>query len=297
MSDEFRCGHVAILGQPNVGKSTLLNHILGQKISITSRKPQTTRQQILGIKTAEDHQTIYVDTPGLHQKNVNALNRYMNRAATSTINSVDVIVFTVIAGKWDEQDDWILNKLTSTSATLILAINKIDKLDEKKELLPLIAQYQKKANFAAIVPICAKHTDDANELEKTIAKFLPIKPAEYPEDQITDKSVRFLVAELVREKIMRQTGEEIPYAIAIEIEEFEETEKLARIGVVIIVNRDSQKSILIGKNGERLKDIGTQARLDIQKMLDKKVFLRLWVKVREGWADDVRALNSLGYDH
>lgn len=295
MSESTKCGYIAILGKPNVGKSTCLNHILGQKISITSRKPQTTRQQILGVKTSNNTQAIYVDTPGIHSNNKNALNRYMNRAATTVIDSVDIIVFMVVAGKWAEEDDWILEKLKHVSCPIILAINKIDRFKDKGKLLPLIKEYSQKHDFSDVIPISAKSSDNTKQLEAIIENKLPEGIQQFPDDQITDRSQRFLAAEIVREKIMRQTGDELPYSIALEVEEFKEKKAIVHIGILILVDKRSQKSIVIGKEGSRLKEIGRQARLDLENMLDSKVFLRLWVKVREGWADDTRALNSLGY--
>ncbi len=295
MSESTKCGYIAILGKPNVGKSTCLNHILGQKVSITSRKPQTTRQQILGVKTNDHAQAIYVDTPGIHSNNKNALNRYMNRAATSVIDGVDIIVFMVVAGKWAEQDDWILEKLKEATCPIVLAINKIDRFKDKGKLLPLIKEYSQKHNFSEVIPISAKSSDSTQQLEAIIEKKLPDGIQQFPDDQITDRSQRFLAAEIVREKIMRQTGDELPYSIALEVEEFKEKKAIVHIGILILVDKRSQKSIIIGKEGSRLKEVGRQARLDLENMLDSKVFLRLWVKVREGWADDERALNSLGY--
>ena len=295
MTEQVHCGYVAIIGQPNVGKSTLLNQILGQKISITSRKPQTTRNQILGIKTTNDVQAIYVDTPGLHTTSKNALNRYMNRAASSVINGVDVIVFMVVADRWTEEDDWILNKLSTVKCPVILAINKTDRIKNKADLLPLLKKYSEKANFAHVMPLSAKSADNVIALEKIIEGYLPVEAKQYPDDQITDRSQRFLAAEIVREKIMRQTGDEIPYSVALEVEEFVEKKNIVHIGILILVDRKSHKAIVIGKNGSRLKEIGVQARLELEQLLDQKVFLRLWVKVREGWADNARALQSLGY--
>ncbi len=295
MSETTHCGYVAIIGQPNVGKSTLLNQILGQKISITSRKPQTTRQQLLGVKTSDNPPVIYVDTPGLHKQNKNALNRYMNRAASGVINTVNVIAFMGDAGHWGEDDNWVLNKLSSVTCPVILVVNKIDKLGNNNEALPLMEEYGSKFEFAAVIPMSAKDKEDVEQFETEIDKLLPSGPAKFPEDQITDKSMRFLAAEIVREKIMRLTGAEIPYSVALEIEEYKEKENIIHIGVVILVDKKTQKAIIIGKKGALIKEIGTQARRDLEKMLDSKVFLRLWVKVREGWADDERALSSLGY--
>jgi GTP-binding protein Era len=290
-----KCGHVAIIGRPNVGKSTLLNHILKQKISITSRKPQTTREQILGIKTENNIQTIYVDTPGIHQYKGNALNRYMNRTANSAIFSVDVIVFVVDSEFWKAEEDAILAKIIEAECPVILAINKVDTIKDKKTLFPLIEAYAKKYNFAAIIPISGKQSTNLDALENTIAGYLPEHEFEFPEDEITNKSLRFMTAEVVREKIMRCTGQELPYSVALEIEQFVEEEKLFRIAVRILIEKENQKMILIGAKGSRLKEIGTQARLDLEKLLDKKVFLQLWVKVKQGWSDDERALKSLGY--
>ena len=295
MSEQVHCGYVAIIGQPNVGKSTLLNRILGQKISITSRKPQTTRNQILGVKTTDDVQAIYVDTPGLHTTSKNALNRYMNRAASSVINGVDVIVFMVIAGKWSEEDDWILKKLETVKCPVILAINKIDRIKNKADLLPLLKQYSEKAKFANVLPLSAKSADNVADLEQIIEAYLPAEAKQYPDDQVTDRSQRFLAAEIVREKIMRQTGDEVPYSVALEVEEFAVKKNIIHIGILILVDRKSHKAIIIGKNGSRLKEVGSQARIELETLLDSKVFLRLWVKVREGWADNERALQSLGY--
>lgn len=295
MTEQIHCGYVAIIGRPNVGKSTLLNRILGQKISITSRKPQTTRNQILGVKTTDNVQAIYVDTPGLHTSSKTALNRYMNRAAASVINGVDVIVFMVVAGKWSEEDDWILEKLKTTQCPIVLAINKIDRIKDKEELLPIIKQYSDKADFAHVIPLSAKSSDNVAQLEKIIETYLPNEPKHYPDEQITDRSQRFLAAEIVREKIMRLTGDEIPYSVALEVEEFKEKKNIIHIGVLILVDKKSHKAIIIGKNGSLLKEIGRQSRLELEQLLDCKVFLRLWIKVREGWADNERALQSLGY--
>jgi GTP-binding protein Era len=295
MTEITRCGYIAIMGQPNAGKSTLLNHILGQKISITSRKPQTTRDQIIGVKTFENTQAIYVDTPGLHRNNKNALNRHMNRAASSMINNVNIIVFMVVANHWTEEDDWILEKFQSVDCPVVLVLNKIDKLKDRERLLPLLKEYGEKFNFAALVPMSARSPDDAYQLEKVIAELLPEGKAQFPEDQITDRSEKFMIAETVREKIMRNTGAEVPYSVALEVEQYEYKENVLHLSVLILVDKASHKGIIIGEKGARLKEIGTQARIDLERLLDTKVFLRLWIKVREGWADDERALKSLGY--
>jgi len=291
-----RCGYVAILGRPNVGKSTLLNRILGQKISITSRRPQTTRHRILGIKTAGDMQAIYVDTPGLHQGGKRAMNRYMNRAASSTINEVDVVLFVVEGLRWSEQDQYVLDKIKSGPVPVILVINKVDKLADKTALLPHLSMLAAQMAFTHMIPISATGGDNVAVLEEQVHALLPPAAHFYPEDQVTDRSERFLAAELIREKLMSDLGEELPYALTVEIEQFSLQDELLTIGAVIWVERDGQKAIVIGKNGARLKNIGRQARLDMQAIFERKVFLRLWVRVKEGWSDDARALISLGYE-
>ena len=290
-----RCGFVAIIGRPNVGKSTLLNHILGQKLSITSRKPQTTRHQVLGIKTEGDVQAIYVDTPGMHLKEEKALNRYMNKTASAAIKDVDLILFLVDRDRWTDDDEMVLNILGNARSPVVLVINKVDRLDDKSQLLPLITELQAKYKFADVVPVSALQGHNREELEKVISRFLPENPHMYPEDQITNRSERFLAAELVREKIMRQLGEEIPYSMTVEIEEFNESPRLLEISALILVERDGQKKIIIGEGGSRLRQIGTEARKDMERAFDNKVMLRLWVKVKSGWSDDERALRSLGY--
>ena len=295
-ADTKHCGYVAIVGRPNVGKSTLLNHILGQKISITSRKPQTTRHQVLGIKTEDDHQIIFVDTPGLHKNAAKAINRYMNRAASSAIKDVDLVVFVVDRTAWTEEDTMVLEQVQQSGLPAMLVINKIDLLADKTELLPHLQVLADKGEFAAIMPISALQKHNVQELEAQILKFLPESEHFFPEDQITDRSQRFLAAEIVREKIMRQLGDELPYAITVEIEEFAQEGAVLHISAVIFVERKGQKKILIGDKGSRLRSIGTDARHDMESLFDNKVMLRLWVKVKSGWSDDERALRSLGYD-
>lgn len=289
------CGHVAIIGRPNVGKSTLLNHLLGQKLSITSRKPQTTRHQILGVKTVENQQAIYVDTPGLHRTSARALNRYMNRAASGAIHDVDLILLVVDSLQWHEDDDWVLKKVQHATAPVILVVNKVDKVPEKKLLIPHLQTLSKKHKFAEIVPICAKSANDVAALEKVITHYLPEQPFIFPADQFTDRSERFLAAEIIREKLMRNLGQELPYDTTVEIEEYKLDGQLLRISAVIYVEKDGQKSIVIGEHGKRLKTIGAQARADMEKLLGHKIFLSLWVKVKGGWADDERSLRSMGY--
>ena len=294
-NNEFKCGFVAIIGRPNVGKSTLLNQMLGQKISITAHKPQTTRHRVLGIKSSEESQIIFVDTPGIHVERKSALNRYMNRAATSTITDVDVVLFLVDGLTWTEQDEYVLKKLKDSRAPVILVINKLDKIKQKEKLLPHITKLAEQYDFTQLVPVSAINGDAVESLEKAILDLLPESPPYYPLDQVTDRSERFMAAEFVREKLMRTLGEEIPYALTVEIEKFEELNDLKRIHAIIWVSRDSQKGIIIGKEGRQLKNIGEQARKDMEQAFGCKVYLQLWVKVKEGWSDDERALRTLGY--
>ncbi len=295
-SESRRCGYVAIVGRPNVGKSTLLNHILGQKISITSRKPQTTRHQVLGIKTSGHHQVIFVDTPGLQREAAKAINRYMNRAASSAIKDVDLIVFVVDRTAWTEEDAMVLAQVERAGVPILLVINKVDLLTDKSTLLPHLQMLSAKAEFAAVLPVSALQKHNVAQLEEEIHKYLPASEYFFPEEQITDRSQRFLAAEIVREKIMRQLGEELPYAITVEIEEFTLEGAVLHISAVIFVERKGQKKILIGQKGSRLRGIGSDARRDMELLFDHKVMLRLWVKVKSGWSDDERALRSLGYD-
>lgn len=291
-----RTGYVALLGRPNVGKSTLLNRILGQKLSITSRRPQTTRHQIIGIKTEGDVQAIYVDTPGMHKQQVKAINRFMNKAAFQALKDVDVVVMLIDRLRWTEEDDMVLQAIQTQKAPVILAINKVDFIKEKEQILPWMEELSQKYAFAHIVPISAKTGRNVEQLEGLIESFLPEGENFFPEDQITNRSSRFLAAELVREKIMRQLGDELPYAMTVEIEEFVHDGHLIEISALILVERDSQKSIVIGEKGSRLKKIGMEARKDMETLFDCKVMLNLWVKVKSGWSDDERALRSLGYD-
>jgi len=291
-----RCGYVAIVGRPNVGKSTLLNHLLGQKISITSRKPQTTRHQLLGIKTQGDDQIVYVDTPGLHMDAGKAINRYMNKAASSAIRDVDVVVFVVDRTAWTEEDARVLEQIQHSGLPTVLVVNKVDLLADKKELLPHLQALASKADFRAIMPVSALRQHNVDALEAQLLELLPESTHFFPEDQITDRSQRFLAAEIVREKIMRQLGDELPYAITVEIEAFSQEEGVLHIAAVIFVERKGQKKILIGEKGSRLRSIGTDARKDMEALFDSQVMLRLWVKVKSGWSDDERALRSLGYD-
>lgn len=290
----FHCGYISIVGRPNVGKSTLLNHLIGQKISITSRKAQTTRHRITGIRTDPEAQYVFVDTPGFQLKHLNALNRAMNTTVRQTLSDVDVVLFVVEAGKFGADDRKVM-ELLPKNQPVILVINKIDRLKDKGQLLPFIEQMAKEFDFAAIVPVSATHSTQLPELLEQVKPLLPEQPAIYAEDEITDRSERFLAAEIVREKAFRTLGEEVPYALSVEIEKFELVGNLRRIFAAIIVDKPGQKAILIGAKGEKLKQIGTQARLDMEKLFDSKVYLEVWVKVKSGWADDERALQSLGY--
>lgn len=292
-----RSGFVALVGRPNVGKSTLLNRLLGQKISITSPKPQTTRHRILGIKTEGAVQTVYVDTPGVHQGGKRAINRYMNRAALSTLAEVDVIVMLADGLRWTDEDAQLLKRVMEAGRPVILAVNKVDRIADKTRLLPHLQALAAKAGFLDIVPLSAYSGDNLDVLEKIIASQLPTGDWLFDADQLTDRSERFLAAEIVREKLMRCLGDEVPYALAVELEEFREEEGRRSISAVIWVERAGQKAIVIGRGGEQLKEVGRQARLDMEKLFDAHVFLRLWVKVREGWSDDERSLASLGYQN
>ncbi|HOY23280.1 MAG TPA: GTPase Era [Cellvibrio sp.] len=291
-----RCGYVAIVGRPNVGKSTLLNHILGQKISITSRKPQTTRNNVVGIKTEGGIQIMFVDTPGMHLGQQKAINRYMNRAANTAMKDVDVVVFVVDRFIWTEEDEAVAEKLQYASCPIILAVNKVDQIEDKESLLPHLEILAKKLNAAEIIPLSALRNVNLDRLEQLIIDRMPEGMHMYPEDQITDRSSRFMAAEIVREKITRQLGDELPYEMAVEIEEFKQEGNLLNISALILVERDGQKRILIGDKGERIKLIGTDARKDMEKLFDMKIMLKLWVKVKSGWSDDERALRSLGYN-
>ncbi len=305
-----QCGYVAIAGRPNVGKSTLLNRLIGQKISITSAKPQTTRHRLLGIKTLEHTQIVYVDTPGLQAEPQRAMNRYMNRTAFSSLEGVDVLLCVIEAGNPRDRDEMVFAVLEKNHAPVILAINKIDRLKERGQLLPAIQELRERFAFAAIVPISAKQGDNVQALETEILRHLPQAPFVFPEDYITDRSQRFLAAELIREKLMRLLGAEVPYQLTVEIEHFgfmrppqeDNTPKansarppLLHIAAVIWVERPGQKRIVIGNQGQVLKQVGTQAREDMEKLFDSKIFLQLWVKVRAGWPDDERMLTQLGY--
>lgn len=290
-----RCGYIAIVGRPNVGKSTLLNHLLHQKISITSRKPQTTRHRILGINSDEHHQCLFVDTPGLNAQFNKALNKVMNDTVFNVIKDVDLVLFVVERFIWNEADQYVLDALANAKVPVLLIINKIDLVQDKTELLPHIAELAKKQEFAEIVPVSALGGHNLETIDNLVKALLPEGPFLFPEDQVTDRSSRFLAAELIREKVTRQLGDELPYEVTVEIEKFERVKSVMHIHGLILVDKKGQKRIVIGKDGERLKQIGSSAREDMETSFDSKVMLNLWVKVKSGWADDERALQSLGY--
>ena len=292
----MNCGHVALIGRPNVGKSTLINHLLKQKISITSRKPQTTRHRILGISTSALGQIIYLDTPGMHSNEQRALNRYLNRTADTTLLGVDAVVWLIDGLIWQDYDDIILKKLEQTGLPVILAVNKVDKIKDKENILAFFDQAQHRFPFKCLLPISALQGTNLDKLETVLLALLPDCELIYPEDQITDRSERFLSAEIVREKLTRRLGAELPYSLTVQVELYEELPNITKIYIVIWVERSSQKNIVVGTEGEMLKKIGMDARLDIEKLIGQKVFLKLWVKVKRGWADNERALSSLGFN-
>lgn len=293
--EQTRCGYVAVVGRPNVGKSTLVNHILGQKLAITSRKPQTTRHNMLGIKTEGAVQAVYVDTPGLHKGGQTALNRFMNRSALTALKDIDVAVFVLDRMRWTDEDEMVFERIQHLTCPLIIAVNKADRLEDKSQLLAHLEWLASKLPNAQIVPVSALHGHNLDTLERLVAEYLPVSEHFFPEDQITDRSSRFLAAEMVREKIMRQLGAELPYQITVEIEEFKQEGRILHIHALILVERDGQKKIIIGDKGERIKRIGQEARKDMEILFDSKIMLNLWVKVKSGWSDDERALRSLGY--
>ena len=292
----MNCGYVALIGRPNVGKSTLMNHLLGQKISITSRKPQTTRHRILGIKTTEQGQAIFVDTPGMHDGEQRALNRYLNRTADTSLLGVDMVVWLIDGLEWQDYDDVIIRKLERAGRPVILAINKVDRIKDKDAALPFIETARQRYPFKHIVPISALKKNNLEQLENEIFSLLPESDLIYPEDQVTDRPERFMAAEIVREKLIRRLGQELPHTLTVEIERYQETEKITKIYAVVWVERNTQKNIVIGKQGGMLKNVGTDARKDIENLIGNKVYLQLWVKVKKGWANNERALQSLGFN-
>jgi GTP-binding protein Era len=291
----FRSGQVAVIGRPNVGKSTLVNALVGYKVSIVSSKAQTTRHRILGISTRPEGQVVYVDTPGLHDDGKRAINRYMNRAARGALVDVQLVVLVIEAGQWREADEraWVAARDSGVPCALV--INKVDRIGDKSELLPFIAKVTSERAFAAVFPISAEKAVGLDDLERGLIALLPPGEALFADDEVTDRSERFLVAELVREQLMRQLGDELPYSGTVAIEQYEDEGKLLRIAATIWVERDGQKAIVVGAGGARIRAIGTAARLAIEAQLERKVFLQLWCKVRDGWSDDEAALLRFGY--
>ncbi|KAB2825652.1 GTPase Era [Aliivibrio sp. S4TY2] len=296
-SDNQHCGFIAIVGRPNVGKSTLLNQILGQKISITSRKPQTTRHRIMGVDTEGDYQAIYVDTPGLHIEEKRAINRLMNRAANSSLSDVNLVLFLVDGTHWTPDDEMVLNKLKKAEFPTVLLVNKVDNVKDKNDVMQHLQTMTEKMDFVDVVPISAKSGSNVDVVQKLVRQHLPKAVHHFPEEYVTDRSQRFMASEIIREKLMRFTGEELPYSVTVEIERFDYNPKMDgfHINGLILVERHGQKKMVIGKNGEKIKTIGREARIDMEELFDRKVYLELWVKVKSGWADDERALRSLGY--
>lgn len=295
MPEPFRCGFVTIVGRPNVGKSTLINRLVQQKVSITSQRPQTTRNRLIGIRTDERAQIVYVDTPGLRAGAKSALDRLMNRAARGSLEGVDCVVFVVAASGWTAADDSVLSLVRRQPCPVILAINKIDLLKGRERLLPLMKQAAERMEFDEIIPLSALTGESLADLKDSLLRYLPVQPPLFPREQVTDRDERFMAAELVREQVFRTLRQELPYAIGVGIEHFERMEKHVRIGAVIWVEKESQKGIVIGSGGERLKQIGVRARAQMENLLGSKVYLELWVKVREGWADSQTILHSLHY--
>ncbi|MFW8592410.1 GTPase Era [Glaciecola sp. 2405UD65-10] len=296
MTEQF-CGMIAIVGRPNVGKSTILNRILGQKVSITSRKPQTTRHRIMGIDTLDNRQAVYVDTPGLHADERRAINRLMNKAAASSFADVNLVLFVVEGTRWTDDDDLVLDKIKQSGKECWLVVNKIDKVPEQGELLDCLKRLHGLHTFKHVLPISAKQGKQVDNLRQLIFSQLPPSDFYFPEEYVTDRSSRFMAAEIIREKLMRFTGDELPYSVTVEIEQFKLTSSgVYHIHGLILVERASQKPMIIGKNGSHIKTMGAEARKDMEALFDNKVFLELWVKVKSGWADDERALRSLGYE-
>lgn len=295
-SDLSHCGYVTIIGRPNVGKSTLLNNLLGQKLSITSRKPQTTRRQVIGISTENNHQIIYIDTPGMQDAPTNAMNRYMNKEATNAISGVDVMIYMVEALKWTALDEHVLSLIKDKVFPVILVINKIDKVKDKEAMLPYLKKLSEKMNFKEVIPLSALSKNSLIPLRNCIQSLLPTAAFQYPDDQVTDKSQRYFAAEFIREKLIKRLGKELPYTTTVTIDEFIEKDKIIHINATIWVASKGQKSIVIGQKGAGLKAVGEQARKDLEQMFESKVFLTTWVKVKDKWMDNELAIKQLGFD-
>ena len=291
----YRCGFVAVVGRPNVGKSTLVNRILGRKLSITSNRPQTTRHRILGIATSATSQIVFVDTPGMHRGHARALNRYMNRVASRALIGVDLAVMVVEASGWTPEDDHIVERVGAEAAPVVLVLNKIDRIKRREAMLPILADTARRHGFAAMVPVCARTGENLDRLRSVVETHMPAGPPVFPEEQLSDRSDAFLAAEIVREKLIRRLGQELPHRLTVEVERFVEQEQRTLVNVLVWVERKQHKAMVIGKDGGRLKDAGVAARSDIARMLGRPVHLEIWVKVREGWSDDERALRTLGF--
>ena len=293
--EDYRFGYVSIIGRPNVGKSTLLNQILGQKVSIVTAKPQTTRQRLAGIKTTSEGQVVYVDTPGIHHTAKRALNRYMNRVAQASFRDVDLVLFLVEAGNWSRQDEFVAKALASVDVPVMLVLNKIDLVPEKETLLKFVDDHFRDDDYVSIMMVSAKKGSGVEELEQQVLTRLPFSRPFYDEDQFTDRSERFLAAEMIREQLTLRLHQELPYALTVQVEEFKRQGKLLTIGAIIWVERDSQKQITIGKNGIVLKQVGTKARFVLEELFGEKIFLRLWVKVSRDWSDSDKLIERFGY--
>lgn len=291
------CGYIALVGRPNVGKSTLLNRILDQKLSITSKKPQTTRHSILGIRTEENYQFVYVDTPGIHKGSKKTMNRMMNKTAINVLRDVDAVAFVVDGTHWEEEDEYVLRLIKHVRVPCFLVVNKVDKIADKTKLLPWLETISQQHNFTAIIPLSAKTGVQVDTLQQQLQAVLPEGPHLFGEDQFTDRSMRFLCAELLREKIFRLCGQELPYSTTVDIESYKDEGTLIRIHALILVERDNHKRMVIGDKGSKLKEMASGARVEMEKLLGKKVFLQCWCKVKSGWSDDERLLKQLGYDH
>ena len=293
----FRCGYVTLLGRPNVGKSTLLNELVGQKISITSRKPQTTQRRLLGIKTENKHQLIYVDTPGIQNKYQDEINMFMRKEISSALVELDVLVFVVEALKWSEADDEILTSIQNLEVPVVVFINKVDKIKDRTRLLPFIQELSGRRHFADIIPVSALKNINLGQAEQLLVSLLPLAEAEFESEQLTDRSERFIVAEFIREKLIKRLGKELPYRVTVTIEKFSRQDSGVEIDAIIWVESNSQKSIVIGKDGSVLKAIGEQARKEMMGLLACPVFLRTWVKIKKNWSDDLASLKQLGFDN
>lgn len=290
-----RCGYVGLVGRPNVGKSTLLNRLLGQKLAITSHKPQTTRHSILGVKTVPGGQLVYLDTPGIHERGKQAMNRYLNRTARAALADVDVAVFLVEAGRWTREDELVLESLVRRELPVMLAVNKVDRIKPKERLLPYLQEVAQRGDFVDVIPISARNGDQLDVLETEVLRRLPRGPNFFEDDQLTDRSERFFAAELLREQLTRRYSKELPYALTVEIERFEAEGNLYRIAALVWVEREGQKNILIGAQGAAMKGAAREARLEMERFFGKRVYLDVWIKVKKSWSNDESALARLGY--